>query len=309
MHKITNILLTCAGGSGPLYLAKALRNKFRIFLVDASLNSPAPHLGLPFSLVPFGNDPAYPKRLAALIHRWRIQCIVPGADEELVPVQELCKKNPSLHAVMPDKRFTELCLNKKRLMEELAELKISRLLPYPSLSSVKYPAIVKPIYGRGSKQVHVVCEARQLHGYLALYQKNYSDVLVQPYISGVEYTVSVIVNNLNDLIGVVPKKILQKTGITRAAVVERNTVIDRICRLIVERLRPMGPCNVQLKMWKGTPYVFEINPRLSTTSVLTEKAFGNEVELYLQTLGRHPDKLPKLKTGVRLYRYDENVFV
>ncbi|MFA6446631.1 MAG: ATP-grasp domain-containing protein [Patescibacteria group bacterium] len=307
MKKINRILFTCAGGSGPLYLAKKMRKKYKVFLVDASPNSPAPQLGLPFRVVPFGSDPKYINKLSALIRQWRIQCIVPGADEELLPVRQLCEKIPGLMAVMPSASFTRLCLNKKNLMVALEKLGISSIETYRSPGQVRYPAIIKPIFGRGSRGVHTVKDKKQLSGYLALYNKKFNDLLVQPYIPGDEYTVSLIVNNRNQLQGIAPKKIIQKTGITKAAVSQGQPAITKACKKIVEKLKPMGPCNIQLKIWKGKAYIFEINPRLSTTSVLTDKCMGNEVELYIQSYDAQPKKMGFIQ-GIKLFRYDENVF-
>lgn len=303
-----NILITCGGGGGPIYLARELQKFNNVFLVDGGDQNAAPYLGFPFQKIPFGSSPDFAGEMKKLIATLKIDCVVPGADEELLPVAALQRENPSLMAVLPSADFITLCLNKKRLMQELARAGISELLPYTKCENVAYPAIMKPVFGRGSRQVHTVQTPEQLDGYLKLYDKTFDEVLVQPCIEGVEYTVSVIVNNRNALIGIVPKKIIEKKGITRAAVAEQNERITALCTDIVAKYKPGGPFNVQLKMWNDTPYVFEINPRLSTTSVLTSKAFGNEVELYLryydQDIITDP---PTFKEGVRLFRYDENI--
>ncbi|MDO8626795.1 MAG: ATP-grasp domain-containing protein [Candidatus Magasanikbacteria bacterium] len=307
---IKNILITCAGGSGPLYLAKQLKKKgYHVYLSDGSNESIARFLGFPFALMPFGNSQQYLPAVKDLIRRWNIQCIVPGADEELLAVAKLCEEIPHLQAVLPRKDFIAACLNKKELMKRLAKLSISSLLSFATRRSVAYPAAVKPMYGRGSRGFHIVHNSRQLAGYLALYNKKFSELVVQPYIAGDEYTVSVIVNNKNQLLAIVCKKILLKRGITKAAVVVKNNVIDRVCRMIVKKMSPGGPFNVQLKLYKGKVYIFEINPRLSTTSVLTDQACGNEVELYIHSFNRAVIKkqLP-VQSGIFLYRYEENFF-
>lgn len=309
-RKKLNVLITCAGGSASLYYAKHLKKQYGIFLADASDKTIARFQGFPFERIPFGNDKRFTSTLHRLVERWKIDVILPGADEELVPVSRYCAQHPEVTAIIPHESFIKLCLNKTRLMQVLDREGISHLLPFKKVSDVRYPAIVKPVYGRGSKGVHRIERASALRGYLALYGKRFSDVLVQPHIEGVEWTVSVIVNNRNQLIGIVPKRIIEKRGITRVAVAEKNQVIERLCKQIVERFKPAGPFNVQLKLLKGTPYVFEINPRLSTSSVLTDVAFGNELDLFVKTRGQ--DKIaraPKMKSGVYLYRYEENVFI
>ena len=194
-------------------------------------------------------------------------------------------------------------------MKALAKEGISKLLPFKNQRDVVYPAVAKPNRGRGSREVHVIKNQGEMTGYLKLYGKKWSDLLVQPYIGGDEYTVSVVQNNLNVTIGIVPKLVISKRGITRVAVSEDNKEIKKVCEEIIKTFSPRGPFNVQLKVWKGKVYIFEINPRLSTTTVLTDKVFGNEVELYVSSYNQeHLKRLPKMKKGVYLYRYEENVF-
>jgi carbamoyl-phosphate synthase large subunit len=309
MPKRRTVLITCAGGSGPIYLAKKMGRKFNVVLADGDDQNAGAHLGFPFYRIPFGNKPNFKRAILSIVKKHRVDLIVPGADEELEGVSELLLESSHLSAVIPSSAFIRLCLNKKDLMAALDKEGISKLLPFVSPTAVKYPAIAKPIYGRGSKAVHILSGARNLEGYLKLYGKPFSDVLVQPFVDGDEYTVSVIVNDLNKLIGIVPKRVISKRGITRSAVSESNKTIEAMCRKIIDRFEPSGPFNVQLKLRAGKAFIFEINPRLSTTSVLTEKAFGNEAELYFKYLGDSRVPAPrKIKEGVYLYRYEENVF-
>jgi carbamoyl-phosphate synthase large subunit len=307
--KIKNLLITCAGGSSPIYFANKMKQKFNIFLVDGSNQTVAPYLGFPFKKVPFGNDPSYSNEIESIIKKWNIDCIVPGSDAELLSIKRICLQNNSLLAIIPSANFIVLCLNKKKLMETLAKFGISHLMPFKDKKQVRYPAFAKPIFGRGSRQAHKIDNQRQLEGYLKLYNKKFNEVLVQPYIEGEEYTVSVIVNNLNKIIGIVPKKIILKKGITKAAVTEYNPLIDNIGKKIVDKFKPNGPFNIQLKVHNNRVYIFEINPRLSTTAVLTDKAFGNEIELYIKYYNQNRIITPpSLKENIFLFRFDENYF-
>lgn len=309
MKKKLNLLLTCASASGPIYQAKTLEARYGIFLVDGSSYGLASHLHWPYARVPFGNEPGYSQAIEKLVKKWKIDCIVPGADEELLPIRKLSSELGILSVIPQSEAFIALCLNKKELMKALHRENISSLLPYKRKRGVKFPAVAKPISGRGSREVHVIKTHKELDGYLNLYGKKFEDVLVQPYIDGEEYTVSVIVNNLNKIIGIVPKRVIEKRGITRAAVSENNSQIMYMCEAIVKAFEPRGPFNVQLKLKKGKAYIFEINPRLSTTLVLTDKAFGNETDLFIKYFDKSEiKKPPMLKAGVSLYRYEENVF-
>ncbi|MFH2001414.1 MAG: ATP-grasp domain-containing protein [Planctomycetota bacterium] len=303
------LLLTCAGGSATIFFAKELRKVYDIFLADATDSIAAKMLKLPFARLPFGDHIDYVKALDRVVRSHRIDIIAPGADEELIPVRTYCDANGSVpFPILPTEAFINVCLDKKRLMEALAREGISTLLPFQRMTGVRYPAIAKPIRGRGSRQVHQLASPSQLRGYLALYGKVFNDVLVQPYITGDEYTVSVIVNSCNQLIGIVPKRVLVKRGITRLAVTEHQPDIERICHRIVEVFDPRGPFNVQLKLDAGRIYIFEINPRLSTTSVLTSKAFAHEIDLVYKYRNQEAVNFQRrMQSGWHLYRYDENV--
>lgn len=307
--KKSRILITCAGGSGPIYLAKKLSKKYDIFLADSNKDNVAPHLGFPFAIIPMGHEDKYLSEVSRLIEKNKIDCIVPGADEELIKVARLCEQKRKILSIIPSAEFIGVCLNKKRLMGVLLEENISDLSYFKEIIKVQYPAIVKPVYGRGSRGVYRIDNKSQLEGYLKLYQKKFEDIIAQPFIFGDEYTVSVIVNNLNKIIGIVSKKVIYKRGITRAAVTVENSFIEETCCSIVEKMNPQGPFNVQLIMNGGKIYIFEINPRLSTTSVLTDKAFGNEVDLYIKNYNiSNIKKNNKIKQNIFLYRYEENIF-
>jgi len=308
--EVKNILFTCAAGGAPIFFAREMQQSYNIFLADGGDQNAAPHLGFPFQKIPLGTDPAFPVAIRTLIDKWNIDCVVPGTNRELPAFIEVLRENPSLLMVMPSSDFINLCLNKKTLMAQLAADNISFLRPYAKKEDAQYPAIMKPISGEGSRQLHMVRTPEQLEAYLTLYEKEFGDVLVQPYIDGVEYTVSVVVNNRNKLIGIVPKRVIEKKGITRAAVSEHHEGIEKVCADIVEKYNPRGPFNAQLKFFEGKVYIFEINPRLSTTSVLSDKAFGNEVELYVKYYDADDiSDPPLLKEGILLYRYDANLFV
>ena len=304
-----NVLMTCAGGAGSLLLAESLKRTYRVHLADANDMNPAVASEFPFRKIPFGADPVFPDAVRSLIKEWSIDVVAPGADEELAPLSRL-REEHLVECVMPTGAFIDLCLDKCALMQALNSEGISHLLPFARPDDVRYPAIAKPVRGRGSRQVHRLENASHLQGYLALYDTDFSRTLVQPAVDGVEYTVSVVVNNHNVLIGVVPKRILEKRGITRSAVTEKNDIIAAACQRIVERLRPCGPFNVQLKLYDGVCSIFEINPRLSTTAVLTEEAFGNEIELYIRYFDASDcPSPPTMEEGVAMYRTETHHFV
>ena len=71
----------------------------------------------------------------------------------------------------------------------------------------------------------------------------------------------------------------------------------------------MGPFNMQLFLTKGNiPIVFEINPRFSTTSILSMEAGIDEIDLLINNYDSKDVKLNHAKEGVYLYRTWKNNF-
>lgn len=297
-----NILITSAGGAGFIDLAQSLIVDHKVFFVDADAAFSEENPKLICSVIPLATDPEFAGALSALIQKWEIDYVVPGHDHELIPCAVLREKD-GVKCVLPSIEFVKTCIDKKRLMQTLADYNISHLVPFESEDSVTYPAFAKPIRGSGSRQAHRIDSRDQLDGYLSLYGTPFSDALVHSYAGGQEYTVSVIVNNKNSIVGIVPKRVLIKRGLTLSAVSEKNDIITSVCEEIVEKMQPCGPFNVQLKLHDGICSIFEINPRLSSTALLTEKAFGSEIALYIDYFNSdHIDELPAMKEGVSFRR-------
>src|SRR3989338_4721867 len=148
-----NVLMTCAGGAGSLLLAESLKRTYLVHLADANDMNPAVSSRFPFRTIPFGSDPAFPAALRLLLKEGDIDYVVPGADEELLPFHRL-RKEQLVECVMPTGAFIDLCLDKCALMQALNSQVISHLLPFARPDDVRYPAIAKPVRGRGSRQGH-----------------------------------------------------------------------------------------------------------------------------------------------------------
>ena len=110
---------------------------------------------------------------------------------------------------------------------------------------------------------------RQASGYFDLYNSNPNDCIIQDKIVGTEYTVTVSSNKTGQLIQVVPLKVLQKKGVTISAIHSPNNKIRDLIAQLCEIFCPEGIFNVQLiENQNGELYIFEVNPRISTTACL-----------------------------------------
>jgi carbamoyl-phosphate synthase large subunit len=302
------IFMTGGGGAGTIYATRKLRELgYRIILGD--MNEWA--AGLRFAdksyTLPSGDSDNFIEVVADIINKENVDVFIPLVDEELLKSYQL--KN--VKVLLPRYEFAKICLDKWELYRAFKE----NGLPMPVThlgynfreNGCDYHCVVKPRVGRGSRDVREIKNIEQYQAYKELTGLSEVIAICQQKLIGTEYTVSAVVNSYNDLIAVVPKEIIQKRGITISAVTRKVEAIEKLCYAITDKLRPCGSFNVQLIIQDGVSYVFEINPRFSTTIALTMEAGINEIELSLSD-DRHTSGLLLFTEGLVMSRYYDQLF-
>lgn len=310
MKKI-RILLSGGGGSLFPWLFEHLSNKYDVWLTDANDLYQRFYPPGRFVTVPLVNDPRFGTCLNQLMKDLSIDYYIPLIDEELLPAHNIAAGLDGTSLISPSRDFIACCLDKLRLMGELADNNISRV---PSVSADtfqrdRFPVFVKPRTGRGSRGSTVIGNAEEWEHWTSSHRADLDSFIVQDLLKGTEYTVSVVVNSRNDLIAVVPKKILIKKGITLHSVTVNDSDIESVCREVVDKLTPRGPFNVQLIKRGSEVCIFEINPRFSTTTIQTIKSGVDEIDLTLEYHDRNwTGPLHPFQAGVALVRRWESLF-
>ncbi len=275
------VLLTGAGGAPIPGLIEHLRScGYRVLAADMDRFAVGLYLADKGFVIPPGVSPDFLPVMRSICRQEQVNVFMPLVDEELLEASEL--EAEGIVVLLPRRAFVETCLDKFRLMQELKSAAISipdTHLASDDLREVAFPAMVKPRRGRGSRGIGVVHSPAELADFIQTSPLAPDELIVQTYIEGLEFTVSVTVWRDGGVQAVVPKEIICKKGITRLAVTRRNARIDDLCRAVQHGLRADGPFNVQLRVDQasGTPFIFEINPRFSTTVSLTIAAGLDEV--------------------------------
>jgi len=307
------LLLSGLGGSLFPYLHDKLENKYDLFYVDSdhSLKEVYPYLN--FYPAPLVTDRAYPAFIEHLIRENSINVYAPLIDEEIEVAHKICNQNGALKLISPTLSFCRLAMRKDLLMSELDRLGISSIPTWTGHNFTYKQGVdyfVKPISGRGSRGIRKITNESELEAYYTLERFDKKDVLIQECIRGQEYTVGALTNKFNELIYCSSRKILSKKGITIKAITENNELIFKIVKRINESLKPQGPINVQLYLTEnGEIKIFEINPRFSTTTIMSYEAGVDEIGLLLEFSDKRYDRNTLMpKPGLILKRRWENVF-
>ena len=274
------ILLTGAGGPAMSGMISLLRDSgAKIITVDMLPQSSGFYLSDKSYVVPAGDSPDFLSCIKSICRTDHVSAVVSVVDEELPHVALL--EDMGIPVIQPRLAFVDLALDKYRCMKMLASVG----LPSPAtflLSDYKktlpYPIFIKPRVGRGSRGAARIDNDISFDSYIANTTYSLDNLIVQPFIEGDEYTVSVVVSRDGVVHSVVPKKIIKKAGVTKLAVTKVNPVISRLCNDIQFNFKADGPFNVQLIVDRsGVAYPFEINPRFSTSTTLTAASGVNEL--------------------------------
>jgi len=315
MGTFPTILLTGAGGAAIPFLIESLRNQgCRILAADMDPFASGLLLADKGFIIPKADAPAFSQAIEKICKTESVDIIIPLVDEELITVSELQLGNTI--ALLPRTDFIRTCLDKYALIQELKRCRIpapNTILANDDSADIIFPCIVKPRTGRGSRNVEII----QTKADYNIWKSHFGDIsekfILQDYLPGTEYTVSVVAWRDGRVQAVVPKEILVKKGITRLAVTRYQKEIDEYCRSIQKHLKADGPFNVQLRCdtESGNPQLFEINPRFSTTVSLTTMAGIDELYgLVMQAL-KGPDAyhFGEWKEGIVLMRHYQDTCV
>lgn len=170
-------------------------------------------------------------------------------------------------------------------------------------ANAPYPFLAKPRRGGGARG-HFLIEddadldyARRKHGYLL------QERIGTPK---EEYTVGCFMDQNGRLATSCCMRRELLAGTTYRATLGEFPEVRAEAERIVGALKPVGPCNIQLRVTKNGPVCFEINPRFSGTTSIRSHFGYNEVQAAIDSfvLGK-PVNLPRITEGVALRYWNE----
>ncbi|GAB5559123.1 MAG: ATP-grasp domain-containing protein [Synoicihabitans sp.] len=138
-----------------------------------------------------------------------------------------------------------------------------------------FPLIAKPRIGKGSQDIFVLNSSAELDRI-----RGDDNFVVQEYLGDdqSEYTASCLTDRDDQVRGVIVFHRFLTGGTTSCAVAGEFPEMRDLARRIAEKLKPKGPCNVQMRMHKGHPVCFELNVRFSGTTPIRARLGFNDVE-------------------------------
>ncbi|MBO8137428.1 MAG: ATP-grasp domain-containing protein [Desulfotomaculum sp.] len=169
-----------------------------------------------------------------------------------------------------------------------------------------FPLVAKPRVGAGSQGIAVVRSIKELNEFISG-KDNY---VIQEYLpeNDGEFTVGVCMGSYGKALSCITLKRKLQDGMTMSALAGDYSEICNYCQAVARDLNTYGPCNFQLRLKNGFPYIFEINPRFSSSTGMRIELGVNEAELLIRSevLGQTV-KRPQIKKACVIRQFSDYV--
>lgn len=171
-----------------------------------------------------------------------------------------------------------------------------------------YPAFIKPKDGSSSINAFKVENEEELE----IYAAQIEDYIVQPFISGHEFTIDIFCNWNGEPISIVPRERLQvRAGEALKTRIDLDQTMVQEMRILCKAFKPYGPMTVQLiRDDKGIDWYIVINPRFGGGAPLSMKAGARSAEAILKLMdGEEVSYCTDIADGAIYSRFDQSVCI
>ncbi|HQE50090.1 MAG TPA: ATP-grasp domain-containing protein [Fervidobacterium sp.] len=305
-----NVLIPGAGGAAGIGAIKSLRLAHysgKVISTDINPLSAGLYLADRGYIVPAADDSRFMSSIVEIIHNDDIEVILPTSGFDIVPYSQNKEelRNLGVVPVISDYSAIESCTNKLKFY---SLLKNHFELPYtsPEISEINdFPCIVKPIYGKGSRNVFLCSDLHEL----TQITSKYDGMLVQEYLPGKEYTVDVMSDLEGHALFAIPRERIEvKSGICSKGQVVKSKELIRTSMDLVNYLGLIGPSCVQMKLDShGLPKILEVNPRMGGATIMATYAGANFPKIVVDLVKGEDVALPTIREITVVRYYDEVV--
>lgn len=315
------ILLTAIGKR--VQLIKHLRKNNIVVGVDAGKLAPAQYFVNTFYQVPKCDEKGYIDALLRICLKERVDLLIPLWEKEFLKLDQHREEFEGLGAklILSKKSFLEICNDKWQTYKYFQDMGLDipqtvlmeELLKNPALG-IKYPLILKPRFGMGSKGICHAEDFQELEN-LGL---SPGDYIAQEFIEGTEFTVDVLCDFEGTAISIVPRRRIEiRDGeVSKSKTVRDFAIINKVLDLINKTKmldhghRIIGPINIQCIANGNKIKFIEINPRFGGGVPLTFAAGVNYGELLADmAAGEKINPLIGDFEELTMLRFDDAVYV
>ena len=279
--KKLNILITALGGDigGNIVNILLEQNDVELCIIGTDIKNNVFSIDKVdrFYKVQRTDNPKFDMQIVKIVEDNNIDIIIPLSENEIIWFNENLElfKHLEVEILINNLKIINTFLNKLNTSKELANIDI--LTPKTFLlsaytSQLEFPLILKSNYSIKSKDIHVVENKIQLD-YLKASIKNHSDYIIQQYVGSIDEEYTTTVYRDAKRFEVITFKRKLTGGMTSFATISNEKILVEYAEKIIESFDLNGSINIQSRKVGNQFYIFEINPRFSST-VFIRNYFG-----------------------------------
>ena len=170
-----------------------------------------------------------------------------------------------------------------------------------------FPAFIKPKDGSSSISAFKVENEEELE----VYAGQVEDYIVQPFVSGREYTIDIFCDWDGNPISIVPRERLQiRAGEVLKTQICMDSAMIEEAKVLCRAFKPCGPMTVQLiRDEAGIDWYIEINPRFGGGAPLSMKAGARSTEAILKLMDGEEIEEKEIADGAIYSRFNQSVCI
>lgn len=258
-------------------------------------------------------DPGYIDNLLQICMDDHIDLLIPTIDTDLLVLSENKEKFEAIgtRVMISDPEMIHICRDKNNTSQFFADCGLYAPMPVNDWKEYKsgFPAFIKPKDGSSSINAFKVENEEELE----VYAGQVEDYIVQPFVSGKEYTIDVFCDWNGEPISIVPRERMQvRAGeVLKTQIFMDRTMIQEM-RTLCSAFKPCGPLTVQLiRDAAGIDWYIEINPRFGGGAPLSMKAGARSAETILKLMdGEYVQySNENIADGAIYSRFDQSVCI
>lgn len=296
-NKIVRVAVTGAGGGVGQSIIKSLQNSpYDVVALDGELLGAGLYSVPKSYIIPYANNENYIDTLINICNKENCSYLFPGLDAELKILSDnkerfktaginVLVSEPGVIDISDNKLLTSSFLEKHGFDApksiDMATIGGDKSLANP----LPIPYILKRrVGGARSKDVFMIDSPDKLRTLISNGLKP-EDFVAQEYIDGDEYTCGTVSLN-SECMGVIIMRRILRDGDTYKCFSIRDEKLETYIKNVIDKLKPYGACNVQLRIKDGKYYIFEINARCSGTTAARTLCGFNEPRMILDYLSK-----------------------
>lgn len=299
------MLFTCAGQRVDIVTAFGRAGAFTV-AADADPLAPALYHADRHAIVPRVDDPEYLPALRRLVDDHEVRLIVPLTDLDQLLLARWHKELGAL-VLLPAADTVER-VNDKYLAHTFFEANgiasPPSWLPGDVPDDARYPLLVKPRVGFGSRHIYEARNRQELDLFL---RYTPADSFVQQRCLGEEFSIDVFCDLEGRCLNAIPRTMIQsKGGESIKGMTVKDWDLIRYGAHVAETLGLAGPANIQcFREEDGRHEVTDVNPRFGGAFPLPTAAGSRYPELAMAlAVGERPEpRLGEFREGVVMTRF------